>query len=119
MMFARLISKPQKLRYKYLLGQSISMLENFPLDHLRKHLLENHDPDWMFEHIDFDGLAFNCYLPVDSPETYIIISWDDYTILEVGKQVPQGLIDEIKTAIDDGMQIYLGWESTTAPQEWA
>ena len=95
------------------------MLDNFPLEHLRKHLLENHDPDWMFEFIDFDGMAYNCYLPVDSPETYLIISCGEYTILETGKNVPQGLIDEITTVLQDGLQIYIGWESTNLPTEWA
>ena len=95
------------------------MLDNFPLEHLRKHLLENHDPDWMFEFIDFDGMAYNCYLPTDSPETYIIISYGEYTILETGKNVPQGLIDEITTVLKDGLQIYIGWESTNLPTEWA
>ena len=97
----------------------MDMLDNFPLEHLRKHLLENHDPDWMFEYIEFDGMCLNCYLPVDSPETYIIISWDDYTIRETGTQVPQGLIDEIITVMKDGEKIYAGWNSTTLPEEWA
>ena len=95
------------------------MLDNFPLDHLGKHLLENHDPDWRFEYIDMDGLAFNCFLPTDSPETYIIIDASHYTILEKGKRVPQGLIDEITTVLKDGLQIYIGWEGTNLPQEWA
>jgi len=95
------------------------MLENFTLEHLSKHLLENHDPDWHFEYIDFDGLAYNCYLPTDSPETYLIISWAEYTILEVGKNVPQGLIDEITTVLKDGLQIYIGWQGTDQPNQWA
>ncbi|MHA1138581.1 MAG: hypothetical protein ACTSSE_19060 [Candidatus Thorarchaeota archaeon] len=73
----------------------------------------------MFEYIEFDGMCLNCYLPVDSPETYIIISWDDYTIRETGTQVPQGLIDEIITVMKDGEKIYAGWNSTTLPEEWA
>ena len=120
MMFAKLIFKRVKLRYKYLFRQVVSMMENFPLDHLMQHLEENHDHDWRFEYIDWDGtMVLNCYLPVDTPETYLMISWSDYSIMEVGKNVPQGLIDEVKTVLDDGYQIYIGWESTNLPNKWA
>ena len=117
MMFAKLISN---LRYKYLLKVQKLMMENFPLDHLMKHLEENHDSNWRFDYIDWDGtMVLNCYLPIDSPETYLMISWSDYSILEVGKNVPQGLIDEVKMILDDGYQIYIGWESTNLPNKWA
>ena len=95
------------------------MLENYPLEHLSKHLLENHDPDWRFEYSFVGGKSYNCYLPTDSSETYILISFSDYRILETGKNVPQGLIDEIKLILKDGLQIYIGWEGTNLPQEWA
>ena len=95
------------------------MMDNFPLDHLRKHLLENHDSDWMFEYIDFDGLAMNCYLPTDSPETYIIVDWGNYAIRDTGQNMPQGLVDEITTVLEDGLKIYVGWEGTNLPEEWA
>ena len=94
-------------------------MDNFPLDHLRKHLLENHDSDWMFEYIDFDGLAMNCYLPTDSSETYIIIDWGNYAIRDTGQNMPQGLVDEITTVLEDGLKIYVGWEGTNLPEEWA
>jgi hypothetical protein len=71
------------------------MMDNFPLEHLSKHLLENHDPDWRFE---VNGGTYTCYLPTDSSETYITIS--GYTIVKTGKNVPQGLIDEITTVLN-------------------
>ena len=71
------------------------MMDNPILDNLSKHLTENHDADWRYEYIDYDGLAFNCYLPTDSPETYLIVDASHYTIRETGKNVPQGLIDEV------------------------
>ena len=48
------------------------MLENPVLDHLSQALTRaNHDADWFFEHIDFDGsLAFNCWLPTDSRRNF-------------------------------------------------
>lgn len=95
------------------------MLDSYPLEHLRTHLHENHDSDWRFEFIDFFGTAFNCYLPTDSPKTYIIISHTEYTIVATGENVPQGLIDEIETVLQDGFQIYVGWEGTNFSEVWA
>ena len=77
------------------------MMDNPILDNLSKHLTENHDADWRYEYIDYDGLAFNCYLPTDSPETYLIVDASHYTIRETGKNVPQGLIDEVLTILND------------------
>jgi|TARA_B100001996_G_scaffold326674_1_gene273195 hypothetical protein len=96
------------------------MLENPPLNHLSKHLLENHDPEWMFEHLDWDGeLAFNCWMPTENKETFIIIRWTDYEILGYGDDVPQGLIDEIQTILADGERIYLDWELAGEADKWA
>jgi len=65
------------------------------LEYMRTYLLENHDPDWRFE---VNGGNYNCYLPTDTPETYITISGN--TIVKTGKNVPQGLIDEITTVLN-------------------
>ena len=96
------------------------MLENPVLAHLSQHLRANHDNDWFFEHIDFDGsLAFNCYLPTDSPETFVMIRWADHKILGYGDNVPQGLLDEIQKVIADGEFIYIdgNWENNQ--EKWA
>jgi hypothetical protein len=96
------------------------MLENPVLDHLSQHLRANHDNDWFFEHIDFDGsLAFNCYLPTDSPETFVMIRWADHKIVGYGDNVPQGLLDEIQKVIADGEFIYIdgNWENNQ--EKWA
>tara|TARA_R100000988_G_C3970192_1_gene151073 strand:+ start:401 stop:688 length:288 start_codon:yes stop_codon:yes gene_type:complete len=95
------------------------MMVNAPIEHLRKHLLENHDSDWRFEYVEYDGEAVNCYLPTDSPETYIVVDATLYNILETGLAVPQGLIDEITTVLADGLRIEVGWQLTDNPQKWA
>ena len=71
------------------------MLKNSVMDSLCQHLTENHDEDWRFEYIEHNGLALNCYLPTDSSDTYVIVDATQYDILEHGKNVPQGLIDEV------------------------
>jgi len=95
------------------------MLDNPPIEHLCKHLRENHDEDWMFEFVEYDGIALNCYLPTDSKDTFVIINASHYDILEVGSKVPQGLIDEITLTLEDGLRIYVGWEGTEMPDKWA
>ena len=80
-------------------------MANPPIEHLSKHLLENHDPDWRFEYVEYDGLAVNCYLPTDTSETYIIVDATRYDILETGDNVPNGLIEIIRTALEDGLRI--------------
>lgn len=75
---------------------------------------------WLvFEHIDFDGsLAFNCWLPTDSEETFIMVRWADHKIVGYGNNVPQGLLDEIQTVIKDAELIYIdgNWEANQ--QKW-
>jgi|TARA_R110000824_G_scaffold89345_2_gene219124 hypothetical protein len=96
------------------------MLDSPPLSHLSKHLLENHDPDWMFEFIDWDGeIALNCFLPTDTPETFVVVSWADYSILAHGNNVPQGLIDIFTITLEDGERIYLEWELSGNAEKWA
>ena len=96
------------------------MLENPVLDHLSQHLRANHDNDWFFEHIDFDvSLAFNCYLPTDSPETFVMIRWADHKILGYGDNVPQGLLDEIQKVITDGEFIYIDGNWKNNQEKWA
>tara|TARA_B100000700_G_scaffold214431_1_gene235782 strand:- start:1715 stop:2002 length:288 start_codon:yes stop_codon:yes gene_type:complete len=95
------------------------MMDNPILDNLSKHLTENHDADWRYEYIDYDGLAFNCYLPTDSPETYLIVDASHYTIRETGKNVPQGLIDEVLTILNDSFILEVGWNQTNNPEKWA
>ncbi len=95
------------------------MMMNAPIEHLMKHLVENHDEDWRFEMVEYDGEALNCYLPTDSPETYIVVDASYYDILERGDNVPQGLIDEITTVLADGLRIEVGWQLTDNPQKWA
>ena len=95
------------------------MLENPILDHLSKHLLENHDADWFFEHIEFDGsLAFNCWLPTDSEETFVMVRWADHKIVGYGNNVPQGLLDEIQTVIKDAEMIYIDGNWKANQQKW-
>jgi len=95
------------------------MLENPVLDHLSNHLLENHDEDWFFEHIHWDDdLAYNCWLPSDSKETFIVVRWKDHKIVAYGNNVPQGLLDEVQVIIKDAEMIYLdgNWEENQ--QKW-
>ena len=120
MMFAKLILTRQMLRYKYPFNAWTPMMSDFVIDHLSTHLLTNHDSDWMSEFIDMDGdFAINYFLPTDSPETYIIVGTSNYQIMEIGKAVPQGLVDEITTVLADGLRIYVGWEGTSNPAKWA
>ena len=95
------------------------MLKNSVIDSLCQHLTENHDEDWRFEYIEHDGLALNCYLPTDSSDTYVIVDATQYEILEHGKNVPQGLIDEIATVILDAYHLQVNWEYTDNPEKWA
>jgi len=95
------------------------MMANPPIEHLRKHLLENHDSDWRFEYVEYDGEAVNCYLPTDSSETYIIVDATHYDILEIGEKVPNGLVEIIRTALEDGLRIEVGWQLTDNPEKWA
>lgn len=95
------------------------MLENPPIDHLSKHLTENHDDEWRFEYIDYDGLAFNCYLPSDAKDLFVVIDASHYNILDVGSSIPSALIAEIETIVADGLQIYLDWDATDKPEKWA
>ena len=95
-------------------------MENPVLTHLSEHLTTNHDADWFFEHIDCDGsLAFNCFLPTDSSKTFVMIGWADHKIVGYGDNVPQGLLSEIETVIQDAETIYLdnNWENNQA--KWA
>ena len=69
------------------------MLDN-PLEHLQKHLIENHDEDWVFESVYQGGLTLRCYLPTDTPETYFIVD-SDYEIIKMGTSIPKGLLDEV------------------------
>ncbi len=94
------------------------MLENPPIDHLSKHLIENHDEEWRFEYIDHDGLAFNCYLPSDAKDLFVVIDASHYNILDVGSSIPSALIAEIETIVADGLQIYLDWDATDKPEKW-
>ena len=78
----------------------------------------NHDTDWRFEYIEYDGIAMNCYLPTDSTESYVIIDASHYNILEQGNSISQGLIDEIKTVLEDSYRIYVDWDATNKPEKW-
>ena len=95
------------------------MLENPILQKLSEHLTANHDGDWRFEYIDYDGMALHCYLPVDSPGSYIIIDASHYIVLETGDAIPQGLFNEVKTVLDDSFRIYVDWDATEKPEKWA
>ena len=94
------------------------MMENPILDKLSQHLTTNHDTDWRFEYIEYDGIAMNCYLPTDSTESYVIIDASHYNILEQGNSISQGLIDEIKTVLEDSYRIYVDWDATNKPEKW-
>ena len=94
------------------------MLENYPLEHLQNHLIENHDEDWVFESVYQDGLALRCYLPTDTPETYFIVD-SNYDIIKKGTGIPKGLLDEVNTTLQDGLKIYLNWQDTDLPEKWA
>ena len=95
------------------------MMANPPIEHLRNHLLENHDSDWRFEFVEYGGEAVNCYLPTDTSETYIIVDASRYDILEIGDNVPNGLVEIIRTALEDGLRIEVGWQLTDNPEKWA
>ena len=94
-------------------------MDNPILDKLSKHLTQNHDADWRYEYIDYDGLALNCYLPTDSPETYLIVDASRYTILETGLAVPDGLIQEVLMVLNDSYIVEVGWNQTDNPEKWA
>ena len=95
------------------------MLKNSVMDSLCQHLTENHDEDWRFEYIEHNGLALNCYLPTDSSDTYVVVDATQYDILEHGKNVPQGLIDEVLTVLNDSFILEVGWNQTDNPEKWA
>ena len=94
---------------------------DFPLEFLIEHLLANHDPDWRFETIEYrnEGLALNCYRPTESEETYIVVDASTYDVNEVGKNVPQGLRDEIQEKVNEGLQIDLCWNDVGLDELWA
>ena len=63
--------------------------------------------------------ALNCYLPTDSEETYIVVDASTYDVNEVGKNVPQGLRDEIQEKMDEGLLIDLCWNDVGLDELWA
>ena len=95
------------------------MMDNPVLETMSEHLTNNHDNDWRFEWIDYDGIALNCYLPTDSKNTYFVVDASHYEILEKGNNVPQGLIDEVLTVLHDALRVEVGWTMTDNPEKWA